>query len=247
MRQQASNNLVDQTYWDRGYDQIKLDIADPVDTVRQWIERQIPRGMGSCFEVGCFPGRYLAVFGELGYELHGLDRTPRVETELPLWLKSRSYKVGRFFRGDFFSHGASRTYDIVCSFGFIEHFRDWECVLAKHSSLVNRGGCLVVAVPNFSGSVQRFLHRTLDRANYDLHHVPAMDPARWGEVVRRLGFSILYTGYFGRFDFWTMNGSPTRLQHVGLSLLFRNMRLLRKVPEGLRSFAPYCGMVARRR
>ena len=77
-------NLVPQEYWDKGYETLELDIAPKDDTVRRWIELFFSnRGKGRCLEIGCFPGRYLAVFGELGYELNGIDLTPRVESDLP--------------------------------------------------------------------------------------------------------------------------------------------------------------------
>ena len=38
------------------------------ERVRDWLERHVPRGTGSAVELGCVPGNYLAVLGELGYE-----------------------------------------------------------------------------------------------------------------------------------------------------------------------------------
>jgi hypothetical protein len=44
----------------------------PYDEIRKWIENHLQPSDsgGSLLEIGCFPGAYLAVFGDLGYERH---------------------------------------------------------------------------------------------------------------------------------------------------------------------------------
>ncbi len=88
-------NFAEQSVWDEGYAQHEFFVAPKDDALRQWIETHFPRANKSCLELGCFPGRYLAVFGELGYELNGLDLTPRVEQDFSAWLKSMHYPGGR--------------------------------------------------------------------------------------------------------------------------------------------------------
>ena len=129
--------FLNQKHWDSAYATCELEAAPIDDLLRKWIEKLVPRGRGRCLEVGCFPGTYLAVFGELGYELHGIDLTPRVEDELPDWLRNRGYEVGKFTRSNFLSCDVGLKYEIVCSFGFIEHCEDWPDLLIKQASLVN--------------------------------------------------------------------------------------------------------------
>lgn len=78
--------LVDQSYWDKGYEKTTFSIAGDDKPIRNWIESFVKKANGKCFEVGCFPGTYLAVFGGLGYVLNGIDLTPGVEKDLPEWL-----------------------------------------------------------------------------------------------------------------------------------------------------------------
>jgi len=49
-------------------------------------------------------------------------------------------------------------FDIVASFGFIEHFTNWVEILESHISLLNNNGYLIVEVPNFIGPFQHWLH-----------------------------------------------------------------------------------------
>ena len=151
-----------QESWDRGYDSLKLVIAPPEDAIRVWLEKHVPPGRGRCLELGCFPGRYLAVLGELGYEVNGVDRTPRITPDLRDWMRAQGYRVGELTCGDVFAHTTGGPYDIVCSFGLIEHFGHWQELFELHARLVANNGLLIVSTPNFSGLYQRLLHQWLD-------------------------------------------------------------------------------------
>ena len=241
-------DFIDQKHWDNAYETCEFEAAPIDDLLRRWVERLVLRGKGRCLEIGCFPGTYLAVFGELGYELHGIDLTPRVEDELPNWLRSRGYRVGEFRRSDFLSCNVGQKYEIVCSFGFIEHFADWPDVLIKQASLVRKGGYLVVSTPNFSGFIQRLLHFTLDRENYDRHNVYSMNPVSWKKIIRCMDFDILYSGYFGSFGFWNEEQRRGRLQNELLYLVYRLMPHLQKIlPCDMKSYSPFCGLIAKKR
>lgn len=242
-----AKRLVDQIYWDAAYAGIGLTRAGMDDPVRQWIEHNIPTGEGHCLEVGCFPGRYLSVLGELGYTLHGLDQTPGVAKVLPEWLRSEGFKTGEFTQGDFLSFDLCRKYDIVCSFGFVEHFVDYETVLLRHMALVGSGGYLVITCPNFRGWVQRILHLVFDRANFQRHHIPSMNPRRWSILAEKNGFRIVNCGYFGVFDFWVDTQERNSLQRYALGQIEKQKSSLRKLCNTDRpAWSPYCGLIARR-
>ena len=75
---------------------------------------------------------------------------------------------------DFFSFDSDIKYDIVCSFGFVEHFEDTEPVLRRHCHLVKPGGRLLITMPNFLG-LNGLLHKWFDPENYNKHNLKAMD------------------------------------------------------------------------
>ena len=101
---EINKNLASQDYWDDAYANYSLhDKVGDDDIVKKWILNNVQKGKGlSCLEIGCFPGRYLTVMGDLGYTLSGVDLTPRVKDEFPAWLKSEGYSVGTFVQEDFF-------------------------------------------------------------------------------------------------------------------------------------------------
>lgn len=293
--------LCAQAVWDRGYEAEALEMAKADDPLRLWLEARLggaEGGGGCCLELGCFPGRYLAVLGRLGYEVHGVDLTPRTDTELAPWLAGLGCRVGTIERGDFFSvptvppspispmHPiplaptpsippppspllpaapsppslepcsiayppsslrAGCGYDVVCSFGVIEHFADWRTFLERQASLVAPGGRLVVTAPNFRGWLQHGLHRALDRENLERHCLEAMRPDAWAAHLAAQGWEVLEWGGLGRFDFWA--GEARRGPLGGAALwLVRSLRgaAARILPVDTLWCCPHVRLLARR-
>ncbi|HEX5222715.1 MAG TPA: class I SAM-dependent methyltransferase [Verrucomicrobiae bacterium] len=244
-----NKEFIDQDRWDQSYEQLQLSIAPPDDPIRKWVEKFTPPagGSGSCLELGCFPGRYLAVFAELGFEVHGLDRTPRITPDLRDWMHQQGYAVGEFICGNVFQHAFSRQYDVVCSFGLIEHFSNWAELLEIHARLVTPGGTLIVSAPNFRGFYQRKLHEWFDPVNLAEHNLDAMHPKRWADTIRPLGFAVEMCGYIGPYDFWVGAQPRAAWQVLAIKVLRRLKLLGRCLPDNVGFYAPYCGLVARRR
>ncbi|MFH0702326.1 MAG: methyltransferase domain-containing protein [bacterium] len=269
------SNLAEQSYWDKSYENYNLEIAPKKDQVRQWIEKFVPKAhsqasnpselerieenmerrlsLPQALEIGCFPGRYLTVLGELGYELNGIDLTPGIERNFVDWLKSRKYKTGEFSKislSEYRNKNSGIKYDLVCSFGFIEHFIDWKDVLLKHADFVKDEGYLIISAPNFRGILQRILHFCLDNKNYKRHYIPSMNPFLWKKIVQDLDFNfdIIYCGYFGAFEFWVDKQEINSFQKIISIIIIKFlMPILKKLPGNNEIYSPYCGLIAKKR
>lgn len=247
MAMRSNTNLVSSEYWSNLYASCQGPKTSINPILRNWILDHIPPCQGSCFEVGCFPGSFLSVFGELGYELHGIDLAPRVESDLPLWLRDGGYRVGEIRQADFLTFENRRLYDIVCSFGFIEHFTNWKDVLRKSASLVRKNGLLLVETPNYRGLLQLLTHAMLDWEGLLQHNVRAMDPRGWSRVLRGEGFSISHCGYLGGIGFGV---SPRRMS-VFNRLGLRMLKWIEKwvspyLTRPCSFYSPFCGLIAKR-
>lgn len=241
-------NLVPDNYWANAYRELVLDVAPPQDILRLWLENNIPVAKSAtCFEFGCFPGRYLAVLGKMNYKLYGVDLAARVTTDLPLWLKQQGFQVGCFVQEDVFAFASQSemTYDLVCSFGFMEHFADWQEILELHTGKVSKGGLLVVTVPNFAGLLQRSLHVLLDAENMKRHNIRAMCPDKWKDYLLSAGFSVQFHGSIGHFDFWIENPNANRFQIIGSALVKKMIPFLRCFPP-CKIYSPFYGVIARK-
>lgn len=203
---------------------------------------------GNCIEIGCSPGGFLTLFGDLGYTLHGIDFDPRIQNELPQWLTKNGYKPGEFIVDDFTTHQFSMQYDMVYSLGFIEHFTNWVDILLRQADLVKEGGYLLIGTPNYAGFFQRLLHKMFEKENYTTHVTASMNPKLWRELLEATGFRVIFAGTVGAFDLWT-RGTET-LPRITQELLWavENLRPTLSVIEESKSFAmsPYLAIVAQR-
>lgn len=241
----ADEAFVSQSHWDQAYATSALAAVAVDDPLRRLLESRLPHGALSSFEFGCYPGRYLSVLGAMGHELHGVDLTPRVENDLPDWLRFQGYRVGTFTRDDVFNYKPDQTFDVVSSFGLIEHFTNWEELFLRHIHLLSPGGYLVVTTPNFRSAIQHALHRMVDDVNLRRHNLAAMDPRRWVELATNEGLEVLYSGGIGRFDFWV----DIQERHIFQKLLLKTVRLTKPLwnlcPQDTLQFSPFYGIVAK--
>ncbi|MEK7357014.1 MAG: class I SAM-dependent methyltransferase, partial [Bdellovibrionota bacterium] len=129
---------------------------------------------GEVFEVGCAPGKWLAFMAKtfnmqpsgIEYSKAGIEAT-RKNLDL-LGLPAESLMTG-----DFFAAEPQPRFDVVMSFGFIEHFDDPDAVVARHAAWLKPGGRLVLGVPNFNG-IYHPLQKILDSSILDKHNLKTM-------------------------------------------------------------------------
>ena len=211
MDEKDADERTPQSVWDERYRNLEMEYGGEKCNFQELFDKYLP-GDGTLFEVGCYPGRFLIYLGKkLGYTVNGIDRTPYVHDRLRSKLEECGIKCGDLIEGDFFQFQSAKQYDVVCSFGFIEHFSDTEDVLRRHVALLKSGGILVISVPNFAGGVQFILHNWLDRKNLLQHNLSAMDLNEWSRILGKLGMQISYIDYYDTAGFW-IEADAGRLQ-----------------------------------
>lgn len=239
-------NLAEQAYWDASYKDLALAVSPKNDPVRRWILQNVPRTTsGTCLEIGAYPGRYLPIFGELGYRLSGVDLTPGTIDKLPYFLQTLGFLTGPFYQADATTLRLSEQFDVVCSFGFVEHFENFPDIIRQHIALVKPGGLLVITAPNFLGRIQHRLHRMLDAENLQRHNIRAMDIRVWTEIVKQAGCTPIESDYFGKFDFWA-DVSPKKLSHRLVSSIVARIKPVARLLPNHRAWSAYAGLIARR-
>jgi SAM-dependent methyltransferase len=239
-------SVVAQGFWDSSWAGQDLEYRPELLEFKDLFDAYLPRG-GTCFEVGCYPGNYLIYLGQrFGYTVSGVDLTPFVNTRMPGHLANNRVPVGELVHADFLAWTPRSTYDVVCSFGFVEHFEDYAGVIRKHAAMVAPGGALVISCPNLRG-IQRLCHGLLDGENLRRHHLPAMDLRRWRAVLVDCGMEILHAGYYRTADFWTDNRlMGPRGRWVERRLITAARWIDRRVRWPNRWTSPYLVCVSRR-
>jgi SAM-dependent methyltransferase len=197
------SNVVNQEYWDSSYSNLNLEYDENKILFKNLFEEYLHHNpQGSCIEIGCYPGNYLIYLcNKFKYVANGVDTTPYINTRLVSHLKNNNISTGDFYQQDFMNFKPGITYDLVCSFGFIEHFDNIEDVLLKHIKLVKPSGTLVISCPNFR-KIQYILHKLLDSDNLERHVLETMDLKKMTQILEKYDMEVLFGGYFKTADFW---------------------------------------------
>jgi SAM-dependent methyltransferase len=145
----------------------------------------------SCLEIGCVPGNFLAALHRnFGYRVAGLDFSDEIG-KTGLNLEHNGITEYELFQESFLEFTGKR-FDVVTSFGFLEHFNDVNPYLRKMGEILNPGGYLVLGIPNFryTGLWVPSIKRT--------HNLGVMDLAFLGSQLGKLDLKKLYLGYYSR-------------------------------------------------
>lgn len=205
------------------------------------VARHLPQGDGVSFlEVGCAPGKLLVEFcAPRGYEAYGIDYAADAG-EIEEYLRGEGVRVGGVYREDFMKFDPGRRFDVVASFGFIEHFDDPGPVVDRHFDLVKPGGLVVITMPHFAGG-QRALHWLLDRPNLKRHNTRCMNLPFLRAAAARNGareVDVRYAG--GHFDFWVASDRHWIVKGLTWRAALQLRRAARLLPgENNRWFSPH--------
>lgn len=250
------SNLTDKNFWS-GYWDNNLTIEQLSENLiksdqhplKQWIKKYIAStDSQECIELGCYPGGFLTIFGELGYVLNGVDILDEVESVLPSNLKKLGFKIDNFLCADVNSLKLDHKYQVVSSFGLIEHFKHWEEVFKKHLDLVEDEGYLVIEVPNFRGWPHYLIRLFYDYQNFKVHNISAMKLKNWKSILIENNFEILYLGGVGRFGYGLQNKKFNLFQRFSYPVTSFIINLIRnKFSKDHPQYSPYLGVIARKK
>ncbi len=169
---------------------------------------------GRAIEIGCVPGQFLAyICREFGYFPEGIDYVKNAGKITGQTLKNNGLNKFKIHQADFRTWKTNKKYDLVCSFGFIEHFSNPEDIMKKHIALLKNDGKLIVEVPNFGG-FKGWLQKTFDTENYNKHNSKVMNLEFYKKVAEKNKLKIIHLGYSEGFKIWWVNKNPTLYQKI---------------------------------
>jgi SAM-dependent methyltransferase len=202
-------NLTDRTFW-KSFWESKRDLIFYLKP--DYIFSDILAGLikenhvKTAVELGGFPG-YYAVYLKKYQQLDTTLFDYYVHEEL---VKELLTKNGlhdgdiKIIEADLFNYTTPQLYDMVLSFGLIEHFSDTKAIIETHLQFLKPGGVLFITLPNFKG-VNGWVQRKFDLDNYNKHYIDCMDPAYLAETCKALGLKNVESYYHGRFSTWLEN------------------------------------------
>jgi 2-polyprenyl-3-methyl-5-hydroxy-6-metoxy-1,4-benzoquinol methylase len=130
-------------------------------------------------EVGVAPGiNIIALANEFDIIPYGMDYSEKGVQQTKQNFKAAGYNPNNVYLGDLFDARFRAKhkgkYDVVSSWGLIEHFDNPAEVVRLHAEFLKPGGLLIIEVPNIRG-VNEFFCRNIDELiNHDLMSMEAM-------------------------------------------------------------------------
>lgn len=201
-----SNKLTDNKFWEDFWES-KKDLIfkiKPDYTFHQPLTKIIKeRNIKTAIEIGGFPGYYsifLKKYFKLETTLFDYFVHQKIINDL-LVFNNLTLNDIEIIEADLFSYEPSKKYDLVSSFGLIEHFEDTKDIIERHLPFLNENGTLFLTLPNFKG-VNGWVQKSFDRYNYDKHHINSMDLNLLSTIANELGLKNVKTYYFGGFSTW---------------------------------------------
>jgi SAM-dependent methyltransferase len=159
---------------------------------------------------------------------------------------------GEIVCADFFSPSESmlKAFDVVVSFGVLEHFKDTTACIAAFSKFLKPGGLLITNIPNLCG-LNGLIQKMINRSIFDIH-VP-LDKKSLVRVHQINRLRIISCEYFlsvnlGVLNIENLKGSPFYTGAAGLRSLINKVAWVceRAIPvfKPNRWSSPYINCVA---
>jgi trans-aconitate methyltransferase len=203
------NNLTDRSFW-KAFWESRLGLIFNIK--RDYIFGDIlarlkaDKGAKTAIELGGFPGYYavyLKKYENMDTTLFDYFIHPGLINQL---LEKNGLKEGdvNIIEADLFTYQPEKQYDMVLSFGLIEHFKDTKAIIATHLPFLKDDGTLFITLPNFK-SINGWVQRKFDIENYNKHYIDCMDPALLARIFNELGLKQVESYYYGKFSMWLEN------------------------------------------
>ena len=200
------------------------------------------KGIKNAIELGGFPGYYsvyLKKYQHLSTTLFDYYIHEGLIKEL---LAKNGLKDGdiNIIESDLFNYTPEEKYDMVLSFGLIEHFSDTASIIKTHLQFVKPGGTLLITLPNFTG-VNGWVQRNFDKENYDKHYIDCMNPAFLADTCKQLGLKEVESYYHGKFTVWLENKSEQSAvaKSIVKAIWFAGKAFTKIIPIETKALSPY--------
>ncbi len=260
----SSNCLSNKAYWEvvlRSTPLPRINSSDEYHyfATMQYMDRVLRRTSKRTFmEVGAGSSGWLPYFAkQYGYIVNGLDYSEigcRIAEEN---LRILGIEYDEILCTDLFEWSGLKRYDVIFSYGVVEHFNDTTGVISRITRHLNIDGIIITLVPNLNGFMG-WMCRTLFPDVYELHKV--LSRRKLDEAHRQAGLTVIQSGYVGFFSlavfpwirshFWLFKEGTLRrricLKGVAIlekafSKVFRALRCI----SGTSWFAPYVITIGR--
>lgn len=147
------NNRTDTFYWKQHFSiykdrVVRFENVPQHDLLKKYLKKDPQK---TCIEIGAFPGTILGYFAkEYHYQPTALDFLQDLNL-IRANMQYNGINNCEIIQADFTEWVPAKLYDVVCSFGFIEHFECYTEIIKKHYDILKPGGLMIITVPVLHG------------------------------------------------------------------------------------------------
>jgi len=168
-------------------------------------------------EIGSAPGDNLVnIHKFFGYQPFGIEYTKKGVLNNQLKFSENGLNPQNIIEADFLSDHTINKYknqfDVVMSFGFIEHFDCPEMIVSRHLELVRPGGFIIINIPNLKG-LNYYIAQCFDESALRVHNLSIMNMDSFSNLFKNR-IDALYCGYYGIFNFSLFNTNSKAKQLI---------------------------------
>jgi len=237
-----NNHITDKEYWDNYWSNYRYNKIPKKVPFEKFMPMLVK---GETFiEIGGFPGIFATCFYQRG--IHNV-------TILDFYINKdivRNFeKINQLPEGtiqciesDFFVLSPDKKYDVVFSFGFIEHFEDTGDVIGRHVDLLSEKGQLLILIPNLLG-LNGKLQQRFDRENLAAHNLQSMEISYLKEIMQKFGLRDVSIDYMGKPMLWLEPKPEHQKRRKWVKMLSYAVKLF---PIKGKLLSPYIAIYARK-
>ena len=210
----GSHELTDTKFWDQYWNNLSLPVEiDTGFSAERCLAKELQKTLdgqglsGDVLEIGAAPGKWLSFMNKTySMTASAIEYSPIGADALKKNLEILKTPIDTVYIGDFFDIKPAPKFDIVMSFGFIEHFDDPSTVVSRHLDWLSPEGKLIIGIPNFS-NFHGNLQKILDKSVYDAHNIAIMNLESLASLVDKSVAKVETVRFLGSFEpalpYWT--------------------------------------------
>jgi 2-polyprenyl-3-methyl-5-hydroxy-6-metoxy-1,4-benzoquinol methylase len=199
-----AGDLTNSNYWEEVWAARPQDEGNLAQLHRlsQWkYDRMIRRMLDTVspqaeiLELGCAPGTMLQRIHRLRPQLrlNGIDYAEEGCRTTAAMLKGLGLPP-HVYHGDVRTIELPPKFDLVTSFGLIEHFDDPANIVRCHARFCRPGGTVAIALPNFTSPLVRYFADRFCPDNLAIHNLNIMNPKALKSAMQEAGLKDIRVG-----------------------------------------------------
>jgi 2-polyprenyl-3-methyl-5-hydroxy-6-metoxy-1,4-benzoquinol methylase len=206
-------------------------------------------------EIGCANSIWLPYFNKIyNFEIFGIDYS-EIGCEKARRILNNEGINGKIICSDFFypPEDMIEKFDIVISFGVIEHFENTKDCINAFSKFLKPGGYIISFIPNLTG-IMGYIQKLLDMDCYNIHVV--MDKERLANSHIQCNLDIVKSEYFlignfGVFNYESLKKNKTVYKFVKyffwiISISLWGLERIIPFVKGNKSLTSYVSCIAQK-